>query len=448
MSEEVIASAETIVVERIKSVKGAIQVPGDELISHLALVIGSVSQGETVIRDLAPGQNVERTLGCLRELGLEIRRSGMGRTATVVGKGIGSDSWKLDNPPDELHCGNSLITVQLLAGLLAALGLEITLVGDEQLNTVPMDRIAEPLRLMDAKVELSEEGTLPMRISSWGLKGLNYKSQTGHASIKASVLIAGLGAGNQVKYSEPLRSADHAEKLLKNAGASIETRTTGGGKGEYTVVMEPGAELLGREIDIPGDFSKALYPLVAALLLPKSDLILKDVGLNPGRREALNVLNRMGAKIEVKNRKTAAGESRGDLHVRRSKLKGIGLTGKTLSLLLDEIPAITVAAAFAEGETYFKSAEDLRTMGTDRIAALVHNLKALGVEVGESPDGLVFRGKRSHDGGEFDSFGDYRIALAFHICALASHGESTISNYDVIGEAWPEFPIVMEALKI
>jgi len=288
--------------------------------------------------------------------------------------------------------------------------------------------------------------TLPLRVQGGGLAGIEFTSESADPILKWALLLAGLKSRSSVQYSEPMRSPDHLEKLIRTFGADLETRPTGGGRGEYEVRLDPGIRLEGREVEVPADFSKAVYLMVAALVLPRSDLILKDVGLSPSRREALNILKRMGGKIEILERRTVGMEPRADIQVKRSKLKGVGVSGGTVRMLFEEIAALTVAAVFAEGETYFKGARELRQPASDRISALIHNLKVLSLDTGEAPDGLVFRGKSSLDGGVFDSFGDYRVALAFHVCALASHGDSTILNYEVIDQFWPGFPDVIEIL--
>ena len=473
-------------VARIKSLQGSFTPPGDDLFSHLALIVASLAEGESTLRGLAPGGNVQRTLGCLKQLGVEIRYNNFKDSASVTGTGALGEGPGFRVPDTALDCGSSLITAQLMLGLMAGQGIEVTLIGDEPVSRVSLAAITDPLRRMGADITIPEmdleedpgEGletgsdgdvdpdsvsglpaeeesasdttadALPLHIRGGGLAGIEFRSDVADPALKCAVMLAGLRSRASVEYTEPMRSPDHLEKLLKSYGAKLETRTTGGGRGEYTVLSEPGMTLEGREVDIPGDFSKAVYLMVAALLLPRSDLTLKGVGLNPARREALNILTRMGGRIEILDRRTIGTESRGDIHIRKSKLKGTGVSGGTVRMLFEELAALTVAAAFAEGETYFKGADELRIPGSDRISALIHNLKVMDLDVGEAPDGLVFRGKSPLDGGVFDSFGDYRVALAFHVCALACHGESTILNYEVIEQFWPGFPEVIEILKV
>ncbi len=448
MGEGVVDTGTARVVRKAKAIKGAIELPGDKSISHRVAILGALARGTTRIEGMAPGRDVAKTLSCLHALGVGIEYGPAPGTVTIEGVGATSGGEGLQAPAEALDCGNSGTTARMLAGVLAGQGVDATLTGDESLVGRPMERIAVPLRKMGAEVELTEEGTLPMHIRGGGLTGITYKSPVASAQVKSAVLFAGLGAAGPTEHVEPVRSRDHTERLLKQFGAEIDTHASGGGRGEYRARLVPGAPLEAKEVHVPGDISSAIFLVVAALLVPRSELILKDVGLNPGRREALRVLERMGGKIEIKNRRTVGGESRGDLHVGYSRLTGTGISGTSVPWLIDEIPAIAVAAAFAEGESYVKGAEELRHKESDRIHAIVHNLKLLDLEVGEFPDGFVLRGKRGHDAAEFDSFGDHRIAMAFHVAALACHGESVIKGYEAVEVSWPDFPDVLEAIAV
>jgi 3-phosphoshikimate 1-carboxyvinyltransferase len=436
---------EALVVHRMRGLKGVYRPPGDKSISHRALIIGACAAGETRISGLAPGEDVQSTWRVLQRLGTGIVRQG--EEVVVTGAGWAAGETSPQSPDGALDCGNSGTTVRLLAGMLAGHDLTCTLSGDESLSRRPMERIAAPLRKMGAEVSLTEEGTLPMEVSGGGLHGTTWKSPVASAQVKSALLLAGLRASSPTEVEEPIRSRDHTERMLSHFGAEIETRASGGGRGTYTARIVPGDGLTGREVEVPGDISSALYLIVAALLLPGSDLILEEVGTNPGRREALNILTRMGGRIEITDRRTVAGEQRSKVRVRHSKLKGVSVSGTSIPWLIDDIPVLAVAAAFADGESYFKDAGELRHKESDRIEAIVQNLKTLGLEVGEYPDGFILRGKKSLDGGEFDSFGDHRIALAFHVAAIASHGESTIRGYRAAEVSWPGFGDVLEALR-
>lgn len=448
MGEEVAETGTARVVRRARGIKGAVEVPGDKSISHRAAILGALAEGTTRIEGLAPGRDVGKTLSCLHAMGAEITYGPAAGVVTIEGVGSPPIGAGLRPPDGPLDCGNSGTTARMLAGVLAGQGVGATLEGDESLSTRPMERVAIPLRKMGAEVTLSEEGTLPMEIGGGGLTGITYHSPVASAQVKSAVLFAALGATGATEHVEPIRSRDHTERLLKLFGADIQTHASGGGRGEYRARLTPAGPLKGQEVAVPGDISSAIFLVVAALLIPRSELILKDVGLNPGRREALRVLDRMGAQIEIKNRTTKGGESRGDLHVRHSKLTGTGISGASVAWMIDEIPALAVAAAFADGESYVKDAEELRHKESDRVKAIVHNLKRLEIDVGEFPDGFVLRGRQGHDAAEFESFGDHRIAMAFHVAALACHGESIIKGYDAVEVSWPGFPDVLEAITV
>ncbi len=427
------------------SLRGSYRPPGDKSISHRALIVGALAAGRTTIRGSAPGRDVACTLACLQQLGACVDRDAGGGSVTIGG--ADGDRSALGASARPLDCGNSGTTARLLAGALAGLGLPATLIGDESLSRRPMERVAIPLRAMGAQVALGPGGTLPMEIRPGPLRGIDYESPIASAQVKSAVLLAALGATGATEYREPLRSRDHTERLLGRVGVKLETRLPGGATGNYTVRLQPGGRLTGVDVDVPADISSALYLIVAALLLPGSDLVLEDVGLNPGRRQALDVLMRMGARIEIARERSVGDEPRGPIHVRHSKLMGTEISGPTVAWLIDEIPALAVAAAFAAGETRISDAGELRAKESDRIAAIVRNLKAMGVQVTEHPDGFALRGGVEPGGAQFDSFGDHRVALAFHVAALACRDESVIHGYDCVEISWPDFAEVVAALE-
>ncbi len=433
-------------VSRIKSLKGESSIHADQLNFQLACMAGALAFGDTALSGRAPGGYAGQTVSCLRHLGVEIEFTPDSGPTFVNGRGFHTLREGVRNLGAPLNCGGSEGTVDLMAGVAAGLGGEVTLTGNEHLSRQKFTRLAGVLRRLGAEVELTDEGTLPMVVRGGGLIGAEVVSDVPDPMLKAAVLFAGLQAAGPTRYVEPARSADHVERILTQCGVDLVKKATGGGRGEYSVEVTPTGELQAAAFDLPGDFSNALYLVVAALLLPGSDLWITGVGLNPTRREALKILQRMGGRIDLENRRVVGGGVWGDLHVRRTSLKGIGISKSTAALIQADIPAIVMAAASAEGETYFKDVAILREKGTDRIAALVANLKALGLEVGESPDGLIFRGSQSLDAAEFDSFGDPLVGLACHVVALTCHGESTIGNYDVVREYWADFSDIIESL--
>lgn len=445
MGESVAAGARTV--RPSARLVGSYRPPGDKSISHRALIVGALASGRTTIRGLAPGMDVARTASCLGALGARIDRDLRTETITVCGDDADGAGPRLKPPASPLDCCNSGTTARLLAGALAGLGLPATLIGDESLSRRPMERVAVPLRAMGAQVDLAVGGTLPMEIRPGPLRGIEYENPIASAQVKSAVLLAGLGASGPTEYREPLRSRDHTERLLGRFGATLETRLPGGARGGYTVRLSPGGRLTGVDVDVPADISSALYLVIAALLVPGSDLVLEDVGLNPGRRQALDVLLRMGARIDIERERGVDDEPRGTIHVRHSKLNGTVISGRTVAWLIDEIPALAVAAAFATGETRIADAGELRAKESDRIAATVHNLRAMGVAVTEHRDGFVLQGGVEPGGAEFDSFGDHRVALAFHVAALTCRDESVIHGYDCVEISWPDFADVLAALE-
>ena len=433
-------------ITRIKSLKGSCSLPVDQLSFQCALAAAVLARGESALSGDAPGGYTEHFVTCLRRLGATAEYACDKGPTFVNGRGAAALQEGINALEAPLECGGSELTVNLLAGIVAGTGGEAVLVGDDYLNQQKFGRLADALRRLGAQVELSEEGTLPLIIKGGGLCGTEIASSVPDPALKAAVLLAGMQATGVTRFTEPARSADHIERILGQCGATLQKKVSGGGRGEYSVEITPCDELQAAAFDLPGDFSRALYLVTAALLLPGSDLTITEVGLNPSRREGVKILQRMGGRIELENRRTVGGEVRGDIHVRRSKMKGVGISRGTAALIQEDIPPIVMAGALAEGETYFKDVSVLREKGTDRIAALVANLKALGLEVGESPDGLIYRGRQTLDDAVFDSFGDPLVGLACHVCALTCHGESEIRNYDVARRYWPGFTGLIESL--
>jgi len=435
-------------INRVKALKGSCSLAVDQLAYQCALVTSALCNGESAISGNAPGGFVERTVSALQSLGVAIEYSPDSGPTFINGRGfhaLGAGLQELDGP---LACGSSELTVNLLAGIAAGLEGEVTLTGDGYLSRQKFTRLAEALRRLGAEIELTEGDTLPMVVRGGRLVGAEVVSGEPDPGVKAAVLLAALRADGVTRFVEPARSADHIERMLAHCGVSLEKEVSGGGRGEYAIEVAPVEELQASAFDLPGDFGKALYLVVAALLLPGSDLTLPGIGLNPSRREGLKILQRMGGRIELQDRRTVGSEVRGDIHVRRTRLHGVGISRSTAALIHEDIPPIVMAGAAAEGETYFKNISILREKGTDRIAALVANLRALGLEVGESPDGLIFRGRQTLDGAEFNSFGDPLVGLACHVCALTCHGESTIAAYDAVRRYWPGFTALIETLTV
>jgi len=432
-----------LTVRPVGGLTGSYRPPGDKSISHRALIIGALAQGETRIAGIAPGRDVADTSCCLQKLGVDINSQPEEDTTTVIGLGARG----LQATAEILDCGNSGTTARLLAGVIAGQGVRATMTGDISLSRRPMRRIADPLRAMGANVELTPDGTMPVQIGPGRLRGISWHSPVASAQVKSAILLAGLNADGPTEVTEPVRSRDHTERMLSDFGADVETGSTVGREGPYTVRIDAGCQLTARDISIPADISSAIYLVVAAVLTQRSDLTLIDIGLNPGRREALDVLIRMGADIEIVDERIAGSEPVGTLRVRSSCLTGAVVSGASTTWLIDEVPALAAAAAFAEGETRFSNVLELRWKESDRISAIISNLRKMRVDVCEQDDGFTIQGGPERPGARFDSFDDHRIALAFHAAALACRGESTIHGYGAAGISWPDLPEVISGLE-
>jgi 3-phosphoshikimate 1-carboxyvinyltransferase len=416
-------------------------------------MIGALADGETRIKGLAVGSDVHRTAACLRVLGVEIElRAGMdGGEAVVMGTGAcGSEPGKrLAAPSGDLDCGNSGTTARLLAGLLAGQGVAATLTGDESLSRRPMDRVAAPLRRMGAEVTLSEAGTLPMTIRGGGLEGISHTSKVASAQVKSAVLLAGLNAPGVTTVIEPVMTRDHTERMLQGFGAALEVETDA--DGVRHIRLEGRGRLAGQTIAVPGDPSSAAFPMVAALLVPGSDITIENVLMNPTRTGLILTLQEMGARIDLTNRRNEGGEDVADVRVRHSDLKGVAVPPERAPSMIDEYPVLAVAAAFAEGETVMDGIEELRVKESDRLAAVARGLEANGVDCTEARASLTVRGRPGGKGyggaaNAVETHLDHRIAMAFLVLGLAAEKPVTIDDNAMIATSFPEFMGLMSGL--
>lgn len=411
---------------------GDVKVPGDKSISHRGLLLGALARGETRIVNLAPGEDVRSTMSCLRQLGVEVTEEGEG----VLVKGKGPEG--LEKPKETLDAGNSGTLTRLMAGILATRPFKTVIDGDDSLRSRPMERIIEPLETMGAEIE-SDENHLPMRVCGGELEGIDYQPNVASAQVKSSILLAGLRAAGETTVDEVGPSRDHTEKMLDAMGYPI--RIDGS-----RVTVEGGYDLAPLSLEVPGDFSSAGYPVAAGAIVEGSEITLRSVGLNETRTGFLDLLRRMGASIEVKNREVRNGEPRGDLVVSSSDLHGIELTEPEVVRSIDELPLLAVVATGAEGETEVRNAEELRVKETDRISATVENLENLGADIEEYRDGFLVRGKTELSGGKLKSFRDHRIAMSAAVAALAADGESELREPEWVEVSFPDFFSVMEDL--
>jgi len=426
-----------------QTIRGRVSVPGDKSISHRALMLGAIARGETVIHGLASGEDVRSTMRCLRQLGVLIQENG---NALRVQGGLKKAATMLD-------AGNSGTTMRLLSGILAAQPFRTAITGDASLQRRPMRRIIEPLTQMGATISSHEKGYAPLIIHGGKLRGIHYQLPVASAQVKSCVLLAGLHAAGETVVEEKIPTRDHSERLLRMMGADVSVSSNQYSviSSQYSVISNQcsvisirAGELRGCVIEIPGDFSSAAFFIAAALLLPDSELMIENVGVNPTRTAFLEVLREMGAKIEITNLRHEAYEPIADLLVRHQALRGAKVFGNRIPLLIDEIPILAVLATQAEGETHIRDAGELRVKESDRIAALVHNLRAMGAAVEELSDGLVITGPTKLRGAEIDSFGDHRIAMAFAIAGLLADSPTTICAAECADISFPGF---FEALQ-
>ena len=408
--------------------RGEIIVPGDKSISHRALFLGALAEGETLIDGFLPGRDCLATISCLKSLGVTIKQN----TPTQVqvwGQGPGA----LKKPRQALDCENSGTAARLFLGILAGLFFDSTLIGDASLQQRPMRRVVKPLRIMGAEITGREGGDfLPLKVRGGKLKRLRYSLPIASAQLKTALLLAGLVSGEEVEIEEPFRSRDHTERMLTYFGAKLEIT-------DKVIKIHSKQQLTGKHLIVPGDISSAAFFIVATLLSPGSELIIKNVGVNPSRSGVIEILRRMGADIRFLSSKTIAEEPVADILIKESHLKGTEISGKIIPRLIDEIPILAVAAAFAEGTTVIKDAAELRVKETDRIKAIATELKKIGVPVQEFPDGMIIEGGHSLRSSKVKTYGDHRMAMALQVAGLLTEEEIVLDNKECVDISFPGF---------
>jgi 3-phosphoshikimate 1-carboxyvinyltransferase len=409
------------------SLKGAVRVPGDKSISHRAVMLGALGDGGTTVSGLLEGEDVLCTVAAFRQMGVAIEGPIDGR-ATIHGVGLGG----LTAPSRPLNMGNSGTAMRLMAGILSAQSFDSMLVGDASLTRRPMKRVVEPLGAMGASIAAADGGRPPLRIAGGKvLHGIDYRLPVASAQVKSSILLAGLYAEGETAVTEPAPTRDHTERMLRAFGYDV--AVTGA-----TARLRGGGRLRATTLTVPADISSAAFFLVGASVTPNAQLLLRDVGINPTRTGVINILRLMGADIEVVNPRTYGDEPVCDLRVSSRRLHGIRIPQDQVPLAIDELPAILVAAACAEGETVLTGAEELRVKESDRIAAMAAGLKAVGIDVRETPDGMIVRGGRVR-GGVVDSLGDHRIAMAFAMAGLVAQSLITVCDCKNVDTSFPGF---------
>ncbi len=423
------------------SLCGRVRVPGDKSISHRALLFGAIAEGTTTIDGLLPAEDPISTAACLRLMGTSISPIKSDQIVTV--QGVGLDG--LREPAGILDCGNSGTTMRLMLGLLAGrVGRHFVLSGDASLQKRPMNRVGHPLSLLGADVRGRDHGNLaPLAVQGQKLRGAVVGTPVASAQVKSAILLAALTADGPTSVIEPARSRDHSERMLKAFGADLEV---GGEMGRH-IVVRPGASLTGQHVIVPGDISSAAFWLVAGALVPGSKIMVENVGLNPTRTGVLEVLEQMGASIEVLNRRDVAGEPVGDLRVSHGPLRPFDFGEELMPRLVDEVPILSVAACFCDGESRIRGAAELRVKETDRLAVMARQLKLMGADIDEHSDGLTIRGGQSLRGTELDSETDHRVAMSLAIAGLMAEGDSRITRSEAAAVSYPTFWDDLERLR-
>ena len=427
------------------SLQGNLQVPGDKSISHRALMLGGLAQGETQIQGLLLGEDPRSTASCFRAMGAEISQL---NTELVTVKGIGLG--QLQEPVDVLNAGNSGTTLRLMLGILASHpGRFYTVTGDNSLRSRPMSRVVKPLQEMGANIWGRQGNSLaPLAIQGQQLKPLHYHSPIASAQVKSCILLAGLMVEGETTVTEPALSRDHSERMLQAFGAKLNINPE---TNSVTVIGQ--AQLQGQTVIVPGDISSAAFWLVAGAIVPGSELLIENVGVNPTRTGVLEALEMMGADISQENQRTVAGEPVADLRVRCAgattgglPLQGCEIAGDLIPRLIDEIPILAVAAVFAQGTTIIRDAAELRVKESDRIAVVASQLNLMGARVTELPDGLEISGGTPLVGADVDSHTDHRIAMSLAVAALNATGTTTIHGAEAAAISYPDFTTTLQRL--
>lgn len=420
-----------MIIHPVSHLSGTVTVPGDKSVSHRAVMFGALAKGTTEITNFLPGADCLSTIQCFRSMGINILQNGT--TVTVHGKGLHG----LTAPDGILDVGNSGTTTRLISGILAGQAFESRLSGDVSLNSRPMGRIMKPLAQMGADIQsIADNGCAPLQIRPGQLHGIHYDSPVSSAQVKSAILLAGLYTDGETSVTEPALSRDHTERMLKAFGADVRSEVHS--DGTATATIKPCSELYGQRITVPGDISSAAYFIAAGLLVPGSEVFIKNVGINPTRAGILEVCRKMGADITYINEKTD-GEPTADLLVRCSKLHGTVVEGSIIPTLIDEIPIIAILAAAAEGTTIIRDAAELKVKETDRIATVTAGLSSMGADITPTNDGMIIHGGNTLHGTAIESHLDHRIAMSFAIAGLIADGPTEIKDSSCVDISYPKF---------
>jgi 3-phosphoshikimate 1-carboxyvinyltransferase len=427
------ASSTLATVVPARRINGRFTVPGDKSISHRYALLASVAEGTSTLSNYAPGADCASTLRCLRALGIDIVEDEGSRTVTIAGRGLGG--WRA--PHSALDAGNSGTTMRMMAGMLAAQSFTTTMVGDESLSRRPMRRVIDPLTRMGARIQ-AIDGHAPLTIVGTPLRAMTFRPDIPSAQVKSAVLLAGLYADGTTTVTEVTQTRDHTERALQAFGFDV--RVNG-----LTVSVSGKGRPHGQRLSVPGDVSSAAFWMVAAAALPGSRVEIEDVGLNPTRTGLFDVLRRFGARVDVRQHASPAGEPSGTVIVEAGAHHDIEIPPQEVPGLIDELPAIAALAAHS-GRVTIRGASELRVKESDRISTLVTGFRDLGIDAEERADGLIVRGTGAPSGGTADAKGDHRMAMAFAIAALAAAGPSRIEGADSVAISYPGFFETLERL--
>ncbi len=424
----------------LTGLKGEVTVPGDKSISHRCIMFGSIAKGITEVQNFLQGADCLATINCFRSLGIEIENNI--DSVLIRGKGLHG----LTAPSNLLDVGNSGTTTRLISGILAGQPFDSKVSGDESLNTRPMKRIIEPLTQMGANISsILRNGCAPLYITPGHLHGIHYTSPVASAQVKSCILLAGLYAEGETSVTEPSLSRNHTELMLQEFGADLHSSQEPD-SAKANALIRPCKELYGQKITVPGDISSAAYFIAAGLLVPDSEILIKEIGINPTRAGLVKVCQEMGGDITLLNEHTEAGEPVADILVRTSQLHGIIIEGGIIPTLIDEIPIIAVMAAMAEGITIIRDAAELKVKESDRIETVTDNLKAMGCDITPTEDGMIIHGGNPLHGSTIHTLLDHRIAMAFSIAALVAEGTTKILDSHCVDVSFPSFYDTFEKL--
>jgi 3-phosphoshikimate 1-carboxyvinyltransferase len=422
-----------VIVRPARSVRGVVRIPGDKSISHRYGMLAAIAEGSSRFQNFSAARDCASTLDCMSKLGSSSKRLEDG---TIEVQGVGP---RLQAPTERLDCGNSGSTMRMLSGILAGQAFTSELFGDESLSRRPMARIMKPLAEMGARIESTDGGRPPLKIHGGSLQAIHYRPEVASAQVKSCVLFAGLFADGETVVEEPIRTRDHGEIALRAFGVEVERA------GNVSRIVG-GQKLRAIEAHVPGDLSSAAFFLCAAALFSGSHITLPGILMNPTRARLLDILLQMGLKVSVAHLEEHQGELVGTIEAQGATWKGATIAGADTAALIDEIPVLAAVAPYSEAGLEVRDGKELRVKESDRIAAVATNLRKMGAEIEELPDGMKIRGGQQLRGAELDSFGDHRIAMAFAVAALRAEGETTILDSDAAGVSYPTFFAELEAV--